>query len=179
MHLMLDIETLSTHSDAAVVAIGCAAFDTDGTVRSYGWRARPDEWHGHIDPLTVKWWMTQSAEARHATFDGNASGALVAAQLSELLAAYAPTQVWANDLSFDIAILRNWWSRVAATPFPISYKTEQSCRTLYALAKRYGIDYSAAYANAVAHDALSDAYCQARAVILIHTALDNLAGRLA
>ena len=145
MYLMLDIETLSLRHDAAVVAIGCALFDLDGTLYSQGWRIAPADWHGHIDPRTVDWWLQQSPEAQRATFGGNTPAARAAMQLAELVFdRHKPLQVWANDPSFDITILKHWWSRVSvARSFPISYKAERSYRTITALAKRYGIDYAA------------------------------------
>ena len=171
-YLMLDIETLSTRPDAAVVAIGCAVFDLDGVISSSGWRIRPTDWIGHIDPATLKWWMDQSNEARTATFGGTTSAGSVATQLREWLSSNI-SGVYANDPSFDIAILKNWWTNFSGTPFPFSYKLERSYRTITALAKRYGIDYSSAYDRAIPHDAVSDACCQARAVALIQAELDR------
>lgn len=177
--LMIDIETLSTHSDAAVVSIGYAAFDRTRRVYSNGLFAiRPQDWHGHIDPQTIKWWMGQSTAAKISTFSGAIDAKVAALDLRTLIGNERPTAIWANDPSFDVVILKNWWRRLLGdAEFPISFRLERSCRTLFDIAKRYGIDYSAAWSAAdTAHDAMVDATSQARAVLTIQDELDRLVG---
>lgn len=170
MKLMIDIETLSTRPDAAIVAIGAVAFDKTGISDTFEIHMAPETWCGHIDPDTVAWWMTQSQEAQKATF-----GAAKELQKNHLAAVlslqtfinkHKPEEVWANDPSFDIVILREWWTR-AESPFrfPISYKIERSYRTIMAIAKNLGVDAAKIYQSALAHSAIEDAAAQARAVI--------------
>lgn len=176
--LMLDIETLSIRSNAAVTSIGYAFFDQPRGVFANGlYSLRSEDWVGDIDPGTIKWWMLQSSNAKQATFDGMHVAKVVALELRGLIMEHKPQAVWASDPSFDIVILKNWWDRfITGLPFPVSYKIERSCRTIFDLAKRYHIDYSEAWSGATLHDAMSDATCQARAVQFVQNELDRRMG---
>lgn len=169
--VMIDIETLSTRPDACVISFGLAAFDDSGVFATEGCVIRAEEWNGHMDPATVRWWFTQSEQARAAVVApaAGARSALGAANtLGAFLVDYGNDELWANDPDFDVVIIRAWWERVCGTgnKFPVSYKASRSCRTIYAEAKRRSIDLSSAWENHVPHDAVSDAICQAKAVIL-------------
>lgn len=186
--LMLDLETLDTGPDAAVISIGVCAFDQDrGIIASDGWAIRPDDWHGVKNPNTIVWWSKQNECARDYSFNGKTPAIFAALKLKEFIATYgssdAECEAWANDPDFDIVILRNWWQRVEKDEgtslgrFPIHYRSSRSCRTIYAEAKRLGIYYDAAYSMAsVAHNPVDDACNQARAVIQIR---NNLVGATA
>lgn len=177
MQMMLDLETLSLRPDAAVTAIGVAWFDDTRVIDTAGWYMRHFDWDGHIDPGTVRWWMEQSDAARGAVCTGKAIAKTSALDLRSAIEAAQPTAVWANDPSFDVVILKHWWERrITGLPFPISYKVERSCRTLFDMAKQYGIDYSSAWAGQTLHDPVSDAACQARAVIIVQNELRRRLG---
>lgn len=175
--IMVDIETLATTQDASVIAIGLCSFDTTGVTDSAHLRIQRKDWHGLADPQTVGWWMEQSDAARNETFLGadRIAADVAAYTLSQF--AHGADEVWANDPSFDVSILRRWWARVAehhpaVGAFPIHYRVERSCRTIYSLARARGADLSQAWAvDFVAHNALEDACAQARAVILARQAL--------
>src|SRR5690606_40145803 len=61
-HVMIDLETLSTRKDAAIVQLAALAFDpeTGETFGSYNAFVLPRDGE-HIDPATVAWWLRQSA----------------------------------------------------------------------------------------------------------------------
>lgn len=184
--LMIDIETMDTGPNAAVISIGIAAFDQDrGIIASEGWAIHPADWHGEVNAQTVVWWSKQNECARDYSFNGKTSALQAALGLKTFVTTYGSTdpecEVWANDPDFDVVILRSWWKRVAEKnhtsalgTFPFHYRSPRSCRTMYAEARRLGIFYDAAYANAsVAHNPIDDACNQARAVIQIR---NNLIG---
>jgi hypothetical protein len=163
---MLDIETLSTRPDACVTAFGLVAFNEEGITASTKCVIKSSDWHGHIDPGTVAWWLGQSEEARKTMTSGVCTAAAAAETLGGFLVDYCDGELWANDPDFDVVITRSWWQRMRTDAFPVSYKASRSCRTIYAEARRRNVDLQSAWHDLMAHDPLSDAVCQARAVIL-------------
>lgn len=166
--VMLDLETLSTRPDAAILSFGLVEFTEQGVVNSVGMALRMDEVTGHIDPRTVAWWMNQNEAARNFSFGGEYTRTTVAATLSEWLANV--DELWANDPDADVVWLRSWWDRLPSQfgRFPVSYRACRSVRTIYAEAKRLSIQYGHICGNGhVAHNPVDDAALQARAVIFI------------
>lgn len=167
--IMVDIETLATSPDAAVISIGVCAFDGDrGVIASDGWAISARDWHGEIDPQTVQWWSKQNEAAREFSFNGSAPAMDVAAAFSAFCSQYSGDECWANDPDFDLVILRKWWKRTRAPGnFPIHYREARSCRTIYAEGRRLGIMYDGWGGHSVAHHPQDDACCQARAVLAV------------
>ena len=61
-HVVLDLETLSTRSNAAIVSIGAVAIENLEVVDEFYVNVDPStckEAGLHIDPLTVEWWAEQ------------------------------------------------------------------------------------------------------------------------
>ena len=82
---MLDLETLSTRNDAAIISIGLVKFDQNGVIDSQGWALDFSKVTGHIDPGTVKWWMEQSDMARAFSFTGKEDPIVVANAITAFL----------------------------------------------------------------------------------------------
>ena len=167
---MLDLETLSTRYDAAVISVGVAIFNDEKTIASAGWAIEPASIHGHIDPKTIFWWTQQGEAAREFSFTGKFTDATVAFELKTLLSQHNVDEVWSKDPHFDHVILESWWARVKARApvgdFPVHYRSPRAFRTLEAEALRSGFDESEwAQWNYVAHNPIDDAMTQARAVI--------------
>jgi 3' exoribonuclease, RNase T-like len=183
---MLDLETLGTAKDSAVISIGLAAFsEAKGIIASAGWALDSRDWHGVIDPSTVKWWSKQNEAAREYSFNGTTRSLQAALEIRQFVinhgGAQGEDEVWANDPDFDVVILQSWWKRVAEMypqvgPFPMHYRAARSCRTIWAEAKRLGIYFDGAAAHTVAHNPIDDACNQARAVIQVRK---NLIGATA
>lgn len=166
---MVDLETLSTRDDAAVIAIGVAIFDESSIIETQHW---PLQFHGitgRIDGNTVAWWMAQSKEAQTATFGGErVSTQTAAAQFAELMGRFQVQAIWANGPSFDVTILKAWWERTQQTPWPFKYNMPRDYRTIVELAKNRGFTdamYDAAKGMYVKHSAVDDAVAQARVVL--------------
>jgi hypothetical protein len=171
MYGMIDIETLSTRNDACVIAIGMIGFDDKEILYSEGFQIHEKDWHGHIDPLTVKWWMGQDFSFRNP--DAIRVDA-AAERFKKFAQDYCQKECWANSPQFDLTILRSWWDRIdrAHGSWPIPFRNLRDTRTLWSLAGDMGIDMSAAWQNAgVAHNPIDDAARQARAVILARNAI--------
>lgn len=165
--IMLDLETLSTAPDAAIVAIGACTFSTDGRTLTEGERRtfyapvdlESSQRHGgRIDAATVRWWMAQSDAARQV-FSGKEGIPLPAALLA--FSAFCGTddniRIWGNGAAFDNIILRQAYQR-CELPTPWKYAGDRCFRTLKAL-RDFGSEYLVK--PAVAHNALSDALAQA------------------
>jgi hypothetical protein len=171
-HAMVDLETLSTRFDAAVVSIGVAIFNDDQVIDTVGWALDPKSVHGHVDPGTVMWWMKQDEAAREFSFTGKYQSATVGFELKTLLAKHDVKEVWSKDPHFDHVILQAWWERVGQAEhfnlgeFPYHYRAPRSYRTLEAEAIRMGFETKDwEQYNFVAHNPVDDAASQARAVI--------------
>lgn len=66
--IMLDLETLGTKSDAAIIQIGACYFDREtGEIgEKFRVNVEPDLSRFTVEWGTVKWWMLQSEEARQS-----------------------------------------------------------------------------------------------------------------
>ena len=181
-HVMIDLETMSTRSDARVLSIGAAIFNDTEVVATEGWAINiADDIGGHVDWNTVKWWMEQDATAREFSWNGKLTNYTAAYSLKVFLAQHgiefgkeSKNEVWSKDPHFDHVILENWWRRIndaAGRPgnlsvgeFPIGYSQPRAYRTLVWEANELGFeeDHAGFY---VAHNPVDDAAIQARTVI--------------
>jgi len=106
-NIMVDLETMATHPNAAIVAIGAVRFTDDLQDSFYqvvdlqsSIRAGLD-----VDGVTVNWWLMQEEAARQAI---TAPGI----ELTKALTLFdkwlgKEAVVWGNGASFDNAILAN------------------------------------------------------------------------
>lgn len=184
-HVMLDIETLGTGTNAAIVSIGALTFDPMlGQVMdprdTRAFHVLIDLEHskqgGVIDAGTVKWWMQQSPEARNALFgqDPKAYDTLGVALAKFAQWAQGTTQLWSNGPLFDERIMREAFTRNQNDNFPHSYRASRCFRTIAQLVEDRGNDLKKLHAamkvevgdklGLVAHRAIDDCYSQAYAV---------------
>lgn len=170
--VMLDIETLSTNTHAAVLSIGVAVFDDTQVLDTNGWAMEMRAMEGHIDPSTLSWWMKQSDVAREFSFSGKYHPIAAASELRPYIT--DAEEVWANDPNFDLVILQHWWERMPRlNAWPVSFRKYRSVRTMMMLASRYYVGTDHVWTGATAHNPIEDAACQARAVIEVFKALDK------
>lgn len=168
MNIMVDLETLSSQPDAAIVAIGACVFSDNGedVEENSGVRATyyaivnghdAQLSGGHIDARTVSWWAQQSEEARiifSAPSPVSLSQAL--AGFTNFCDRYGPAVVWGNGASFDCVILRRSYGRLGLEA-PWTYHNERCYRTL----KNLRLDIPM-LSYGTRHNALDDAIAQAR-----------------
>ncbi len=171
-HAMIDLETLSTRFDAAVISVGVAIFNDSQVIAADGWAIKPGCIHGDISVSTVFWWADPERDsARAFSFTGQETDVSVAFKLKSFLAQHNADEMWANDPEFDRVILQSWWARVEARnnvnlgDFPLHYRKSRSYRTLIAEAERLGHDPKSSSGIYVAHNPIEDAAMQARVVI--------------
>lgn len=180
-HFMIDLETLGTSGLAAILSIGAVEF-TLPFMDDLGFHEGllGNQFYVNVDAQscidrgmlvdasTIEWWQDQSPEAQQALRLGkkNLHEAL------RLLANYLipndiaddSCTVWAHGDVFDIAILNNAYRLCNYKQTPWKYNRVRDARTVYDLT---GVWPSSEHDDdgSVAHNALSDAKRQARAVI--------------
>lgn len=159
MHIMLDLETMSTAKDAAIIAIGAVRMDlTNGTLGDTFYRVvnlkSAQRAGGRIDAETVMWWLYQSEDARNA-IAGNDSMLIETAlkEFNEWVRITPLHGIWGNGSDFDNVILENAYNRLGWTP-SWSYRQNRCYRTM--AARNPALDMQ------VAHHALRDAIKQAK-----------------
>ena len=67
--VMIDLETLSTHKDAAIIEIGAVEFNkyTGEIGETFNVLISPSDWcknNRHVDGETIQWWFKQTNDAR-------------------------------------------------------------------------------------------------------------------
>lgn len=141
---MIDIETLGTRPDAAVVQVAAVAFEpfNRGKVRNdvpFNEYVLVQDGEGSIDNGTLSWWLQQPGAKKlgKALADGTAKPLSIV--LAELR--YWPEKalglhwgsfgaVWAKGSHFDLAILHSAYARHGQEP-PWHYRAPRDLRTLF------------------------------------------------
>lgn len=179
-HFMVDIETLSTAVNAAVLSIGAVEFDPmSGKIERefYHELDLSDQTNRHIDANTVQWWVKQclvNTDNIEFLSKNNREKDAVAYVLHELGAfinggkEYAMTRVegyekialWACDPDFDIAILVDLYKE-HNLPVPWKFSEPKSVRTVRMLTQLAGMEVPHQEAD---HNALNDCIRQAKEV---------------
>jgi len=143
-HVMLDIETLSTDSNALVVSISAVQFDmTTGEIgEKFEIGLDQDQQTAKgavIDEETVKWWSEQSQEARDMLnrlekIDVDMALDSFALWVKTNFKAPSKIKLWGNGATFDNVIVENLFKR-HDVKFPIPYYCHKDVRTLTYLTK--------------------------------------------
>lgn len=119
--IMIDLETLSDHTNAAILSIGAVRFNIEeGIVDRFYQNVRHEEqldhgiWHGtgfHKSPRVVEWWKQQSPEARKALLNDR----IHIKEMLERFATWYGTKTlptWSKGASFDLPILHQAYRSV-------------------------------------------------------------------
>lgn len=174
-HVMIDLETLGTAVDSAIVSIGAVCFELEtGNLGDTFYQVLDLESNrlaGRvIYPTTVQWWMLQSEEARavfNAKWISNLKDSLK--EFTSWYEVWAQgATVWANGPSFDIAILEHAYA-AAGLQVPWKFYNTRCVRTYRDLPGAALVDRPPF--KGAAHNALADAVNQAEHVSAIHKAL--------
>lgn len=162
-HIMLDLETLASTADAAIIQIAAVAFDPETGAISANFNAHIKEPAGRIDPGTVFWWMQQAAAPLVAkACEGGKSAAYVLADFKLWVTGLGEIGgVWSLPASFDLAILSYAYS-CAGVAKPWHYRAERCARTILATGGFRGKDRPDVPKpdGYLEHDALSDCRMQ-------------------
>lgn len=180
INIALDLETLSTREDAAIIQIGCCIpnFDRvylmEGISPEFEVTIRYEDCLSsefHKDHDTMNWWEKQSPLARNAVFSGQDTYVDALDQLKFWLDSVtimgAQVAIWGNGSDFDNRLL-------AYTADSLGYhrlwnfRNNRDLRTLKAL---YPLSIEAD-ASEIKHTALGDARYEARLIDAIRTVYD-------
>jgi hypothetical protein len=170
LDVMLDLETMGTSTDSAIVAIGAVEFDMStcktGSSFYQNIHLADSAKHGRkIDPATVLWWMSQPDEARRALMYSAEPLLHVLDKFDAWMECCAPrdqVRVWGNGPSFDNAILAATYASAGRKP-PWKYVNDRCFRTICAMFPSITKDER----QGTHHNALDDAKWQAEHVLKI------------
>ncbi|EFA4128646.1 exonuclease [Escherichia coli O13] len=171
-HLMIDLETMGTNTNAPIVVIGAVFFDPQtGKIGPvfYIVISLTDAMNtGAVpDGGTIEWWLKQSSEARAAILTDQVKLKDALLRFREFVNEHSDekfVQVWGNGATFDNSILRTSYERLDI-PCPWRYSNDRDVRTIVELGKT--IDFNARSVipfEGVPHNALDDALHQAKYV---------------
>lgn len=169
-NVMVDIETISTKPNAAIIAIGACDFDIKTGEPNETFYANID-WNSnlvfnrHVDLDTVQWWMKQSESARMALFEGESQsfgGALV--NFAKFFKNVKGQFIWSHA-TFDERILDNAYE-ILNFKKPWTYRDIRDIRTFMGSLPQNVHDdiWKTTPRAGTHHNALADAMFQCRYV---------------
>jgi hypothetical protein len=136
MNIMIDLETMSSASNAAILSIGAVHFDSEHiSSHEFYVSIKPISsiMYGGMDPNTIAWWMQQTDEARQVWNDENAYSLDVALyKFTDWVLSFHGGKnnlMWANGPDFDCVILANAYNRLGVKQ-PWSFRNHRCFRTL-------------------------------------------------
>lgn len=170
MHIVVDLETMSTAPDAAIVSIGAVHINLDAMkVDLPVWYGTVDlsssmAYGGRVDGSTIMWWLGQSEIARKTLSVTPVGLELALQSLRTWMLRWGSEKelrMWGYGADFDCSILANAFRSVSMPP-PWEYRHARCLRTLKAVLrdKLANIQYIG-----VAHNALDDAMHQGNVLI--------------
>ncbi len=143
-HIMIDLETMGTGSNAVVVSISAVIFDMATGEIGESFEAgleitNQKDMGGEIDADTVNWWNNQDQDARDELerlrkIPVDDALALLNDWVKQNFKAPSRIKLWGNGATFDNVIIRNLFKRYD-TEFAIPYYCDKDVRTLTYLTK--------------------------------------------
>ena len=158
---MIDLETLGTKPNSAILSIGAVAFDENGIHDEFYANVDLSSSivHGFdIDADTVYWWLKQDSKAGSILEKDKIHIGSALKNLSEFIKSFKPSEMWANSPSFDLVMLKNAFHKMGVDEC-WGFWIERDFRTFLSLT---GAERAF---PSVAHDALEDAKAQARTLV--------------
>jgi DNA polymerase III epsilon subunit-like protein len=161
-HIMLDLETLSTQTNATILTIGAVRFDPLGNDpieekdKLYIRVSLEDSGNlgMHIDDGTIEWWSKQSQEAQDEAFTEEGRIPVVDAFTQLHKFSWGASCFWSNGAGFDIVVCDTYYNALNRAA-PWKYWAIRDVRTYFDL----GIDPN--MPPVTAHNAVEDAVAQA------------------
>jgi 3' exoribonuclease, RNase T-like len=171
--VMIDLETLATSTDAAILTIGAVKFDPFGRELQ---EPEMDSFYCKVDldscdriglvtnDDTIAWWANQSKEAQEAAFDPEGRIDIVDAFNQLYKFCWGAKRVWSNGSVFDIMICETVFKRINKA-VPWKFWEIRDVRTAFDL----GINPQRP--PVTAHHALEDAWNQAVGIQNVYNTL--------
>ena len=119
--VMIDLETLATSPDAAILTIGAVKFDPFGNSVDFQEKDKfyakvdldsCDELNLNVSEDTINWWATQSEEAREEAFSQTGRIDIDDAFQDLYKFCWGANRVWSNGAAFDIVICETVFNRI-------------------------------------------------------------------
>lgn len=171
-HIMIDLETLGTTADAAILSIGAVRFDLEtGVVNAQpfyqvvSFESQPNR---VLSRDTLVWWMQQDPKAAAVfTHQPKFELADVLRNFAAWVGGMGGAHAWSNGADFDLPMLTHAFDQCGIKqPWPVyngrCYRTYKNLPG----ARAVKIERTGEH-----HNALDDAISQARHVCAIHQAL--------
>ena len=171
--VMIDLETLATSTDAAILTIGAVKFDPFGSelkepnMKSFYVRVdldSCDEIGLVTNDDTIAWWAQQDKSAQDEAFSSENRIHIRDAFEQLYKFCWGAQRVWSNGSGFDIIICETVFNRIQKA-VPWSFWQARDCRTAFDL----GID--AKRPPVLKHHALEDAWNQAVGIQNVYNTL--------
>lgn len=169
--VMVDLETLDTAAGATIISIGAVKFDLNSDLIEDGGFYASVSVESNlaagrtISESTLCWWLQQSAEAQAVFHEPKQS---VQGALDSFTEWFGnSTFIWSNGADFDVAILTHAY-RQQGWDVPWQFWNVRCVRTYKNLPGMKGLPVAV---NPLKHNALADAYAQARLVQAIQRKL--------
>lgn len=171
--VMIDLETLATSTDAAILTIGAVKFDPFGSdikepaMTSFYVRVDLDSCHNLglvTNDDTIAWWANQSKEAQEEAFGVDNRIPIRDAFEQLYKFCWGAKRVWSNGAAFDVPICEHVYKKLNKA-IPWSFWQVRDVRTAFDL----GIN--PIRPPVTAHHALQDAWNQAVGIQNVYNTL--------
>jgi hypothetical protein len=148
INIMIDLETLGVSTNSIILTLGAIAFDPRTgkhlnvlyeriDINSY----KPYDRKFEFDGETLKWWTSQSQEARYEAFSGDRKTVIEVFNLfstwCQKVSNGLSIKIWSHGATFDIPMTAYAMS-VLNLPIPWKFWHARDTRTLFDIA---GIDF--------------------------------------
>lgn len=181
-HFMVDIETLSTKSNAVVLSIGAVNFDPYSLTQHdeqtfYAELNLEQQANRDVSISTAKWWMEQIAQSPSGISVFTKENKVQVRNALLLLRDFFNTcmegekgkVVWACDPDFDLTILSNLFAEYKLDhELPWKYNEARSVRTVRMLEKEF---FNQAKKQEASHNALDDCLRQVKEIKAFYQAM--------
>lgn len=164
---MVDIETLSTRTDATITSIGACKFNfVSGITGTFKVNIDPKDsvkYGTHISTDTVEWWKKQPKEAVRGWTTNPQPLKESLIEFRDWLGVSKQT-LWCKGLSFDFPIIGMSFSLIGEHK-PWSHYQEMDLRTLFKVLNIDSAMREQSENDVTYHDALGDSIRQAKQLI--------------
>lgn len=168
--LSIDIESLGIAEDSIVISIGAVVFNNEISLSTFNCQfyeildLKDQESQKRTMSIdTVLWWMKQSEFTKSALIEKNRTSTYKALTLlNTLIQEYAVNYAWAKSPNFDLVILDSLYKSFNMK-FAIDFRYWMDVRTIMRIRKTCKLN-EIKMSKDDAHNALNDAYYQAKIV---------------
>lgn len=171
-HAMIDLETLDVLPSCTVLSVGGVyfnPFDSSEPFNELYFKINIDDQDRlgrTTSDSTIEWWSKQDPKILEEAF--NQEGAVTVSEAVEKLSKwlYSPDVIWGQGYGFDLTIIEHML-RSMEVPIPYNFWQVRDSRTLFSLCKK---DPRKSMQTDL-HNALADAYFQAKSVQMAYKEL--------